>query len=64
MAGQMVAETHDAPRLVTSREPVGPRAPGDKGSAGDRALMDGILIIGIAWAILFLLIWSLRSHNV
>lgn len=53
-----------SPTLVTSREPVGPRVAGDKGSPGDRAFMDAVLIVGIAWAVLFFLAWSLRSHNI
>lgn len=52
------------PDLVTSREPVGPRVAGDKGSPGDKAFMDAVTIIIAAWAVLFFLAWSLRSHNI
>ena len=52
------------PNLVTSREPVGPKNAGDKGSPGDVALMDCLKIIGIAWIILLLMIYSLRTHNI
>ena len=52
------------PNLVVSRAPVGPAIPGEKGSVGDKALMDAVLIVGIAWAILLLLCFSLRSHIV
>jgi hypothetical protein len=52
------------PVLTTSREPVGPRVAGAKGSAGDVALMDGVIIVGIAWLILVLLSFSLRAHNI
>lgn len=50
--------------IVTSREPVGPKNAGSKGSPGDVALMDAITIVIIAWAILFVLAFSLRRHNV
>lgn len=54
-----------SPALVTSREPQGATAaPGDKGSAGDRALMDAVFIVLGAWLILFFLAYSLRAHNV
>ena len=52
------------PSLVTAREPVGPRVAGAKGSPGDRALMDGVFIVGIAWLILVLLSFSLRAPNI
>lgn len=52
------------PNLTVSREPVGPKNAGDKGSPGDVALMDCLKIIGGAWIILALLLWSLRSHNI
>ena len=50
--------------LVTSREPKGPKNAKSKGSVGDVALMDSLIIIGAAWLILFLLYGSLRHHNV
>ena len=52
------------PVLVTSREPVGPRVAGARGSNGDKALMDGVYIVGAAWLILVLLSFSLRAHNI
>jgi hypothetical protein len=52
------------PDLVTSREPVGPVLAGDKGTPGDRALMDAIAIVVAAWLVLFLIAYSLRKHNV
>jgi hypothetical protein len=52
------------PNLTISREPVGPRTPGAKGTNGDRALMDGLIIVGVAWAFLFFFVFSLRAHNV
>lgn len=50
--------------IITTREPKGPKRSGDKGTVGDVALMDALLIVGIAWAVLFLLAFSLRRHNV
>ena len=35
-----------------------------KGSIGDKALMDAIIIVALAWALLFFLAYSLRHHNV
>lgn len=51
-------------RIVTTREPVGPKNAGSKGSPGDVALMDAVAIVLIAWVILFLLGFSLRRHNI
>lgn len=50
--------------IVTTREPVGPKTAGDKGTPGDMAVMDAVMIVGAAWVILFLLAFSLRRHNV
>lgn len=50
--------------IQTTREPVGPKRAGAKGSVGDQAVMDAVLIVAIAWGILFALAWSLRKHNV
>jgi len=47
-----------------SNEPVGPKNAGAKGSVGDTALMDAVVIVGIAWAIVFVLMFSLRRHNI
>jgi hypothetical protein len=49
--------------LKTSREPVGPKRAGDKGTVGDTALMDAIAIVVAAWLILFFLAFTLRNHN-
>lgn len=66
MAGKMATESADgfSSPLVTSREPVGPVHAGDKGSLGDQALMDSLLIVGICWVLLFLLSFSLRGFNI
>lgn len=50
--------------ITTTREPVGPKSAGDKGTPGDMAVMDAVMIVGIAWLILFFLAFSLRRHNV
>jgi hypothetical protein len=50
--------------LVVSHEPVGPKRAGDKGSMGDQALMDALIVVGVAWVVLFALMFSLRRHNV
>lgn len=50
--------------LVTAREPVGAKEPGDPGSKGDQALKDALAVIIAGWALLFILAWSLRRHNV
>lgn len=50
--------------IVTTREPVGPKRSGDKGSMGDRALMDAIVIVVAAWAVLLVLAFTLHRHNV
>lgn len=61
----MVTESDRVGRSIqTTREPVGPKGPGSKGSPGDKALMDAVAIVLIAWVILFLLGFSLRRHNV
>ncbi len=48
--------------IVTTREPVGPKNAGSKGSPGDVALMDAIAIVLIAWLLVFMLGFSLRRH--
>lgn len=50
--------------LTTSREPAAPPKQGDKGGIGDTALKDAVAIIVIAWVVLFLLMFSLRSFNI
>lgn len=37
---------------------------GDKGSMGDQAFMDAVVIVALAWAFLVVLAFSLRHHNV
>jgi len=50
--------------ITTSREPVAPPKQGDKGGIGDTALKDALVIIGVAWGMLFFLMFSLRSFNI
>lgn len=54
------------PDLVVSREPVGPKdaTKGGKGSNGEQAFNDAVMMVGVAWLILVLLVISLRSHNI
>ena len=62
----MKSDDATTPRLVTSREPVGPNNATDKNkkTVGDQAVNDALLIIGIAWAVLLFLWFSLRRYNV
>lgn len=50
--------------LMTSREPKVKAQGGDKGSVGDQALMDAVLILAAAWLLLVLLGFSVRGSNV
>lgn len=50
--------------IITTREPVGPKKSGDKGTIGDMAFRDAVLIVGIAWGVVFFLSFSLNRHNV
>lgn len=50
--------------IVTTREPVGPKNAASKGSVGDQAVMDAVMIVAAAWIFLFFLSFSLRGHNV
>lgn len=50
--------------IKTTNEPVGPKNAASKGSVGDQALMDALIIVGAAWLILFALMFSLRRHNI
>lgn len=48
----------------SAREPKRKPAPGERGSIGDKAVIDGLVIVVAAWTILFFLAYSLRHHNV
>ncbi len=63
-AAMRVDEGQGPTRLKTSREPVGPKRSGDKGTIGDQAVMDAVVIVVIAWAVLAVLAFSLRRHNI
>lgn len=65
MASNMITEPERmGSPIVSTREPVGPKTAGDKGTPGDMAVMDAVMIVGTAWLILFLLAFSLRRHNI
>lgn len=49
--------------LVTSREPKGPKKSTGPGSMGDEAFRDAVLVLCVAWALVFLLYFSVRKHN-
>lgn len=65
MGGGLASEfPKTRPDLAVTREPVGPKdAPSEK-SDGSRAVMDAVIVVGVAWAVLFFLVFSLRSHNI
>jgi hypothetical protein len=50
--------------LQTTREPQGPVKPGGKGSMGEQACNDALLMIGACWLLFFILVFSLRRHTV
>lgn len=59
----MGTESSTPPTLVTKREPVGPAANKSQGtSIGEQAFKDALTMIGIASALLLVLVWSLRGH--
>jgi len=62
----MVPEDVKSPTLVTERQMVGPATSDDeKGQTkGDRALRNAIIVVLVAWAVLIVLVWSLRQYNV
>ncbi len=53
-----------SPNLVTSRTPVGPTVAGSSKSIGGLAFNDSVILIIVCWAIVFLLVFSLRRHNI
>ena len=50
--------------ITTQREPKGPTKSGGKGTVGDQALMDALLLIVVCWLLVFALGFSLRVHNI
>lgn len=65
MAGTMMTEESRVGNpIVMTREPAGPKRGGDKGTVGDMAVMDAVIIVGVAWLVLFFLAVSLRRHNI
>jgi hypothetical protein len=64
MPGKMVSEDDRiGGNLKLTNEPSGPVKAGDKGSIGDQAFKDAVLIVCICWAIVFATIFSLRRHS-
>lgn len=57
-------ETQGNPTLTTAREPRKPPAKGEPGSLGDTAFKDAVIIVVAAWAVLVVLAYTLRNHNV
>jgi hypothetical protein len=35
-----------------------------KGSIGDKAFIDSVIVVAIAWLLLLFLMYSLRAHNI
>lgn len=65
MPGSMVTEdARVGGPLKLSNEPKGPVKAGSKGSVGDQAFMDAVVIVAICWLIVFATMFSLRRHNV
>lgn len=68
MAGTLKTETDDRAEIKgmpsnPGRDPK--RRPKDgKGSIGDTALSDAIIVLAVCWALLLLLAYSLRHHNI
>lgn len=65
----ILQEEEKSTRLVGSpdnpaREPQRKMPKEGRGSMGDKAFMDAVIIVGIAWLFLLFLAWSLRHHNV
>lgn len=63
----MAIKTDDSSQskpLTTSNEPKGPIKKGGKGSMGEQAFNDAVVIVGICWLVLFVLVFSLRSYNI
>jgi hypothetical protein len=61
--GTSTEHAKTAPDLAVTRTPVGPDVAKPK-TDGDFAVMDAVLIVAVAWAILFALMFSLRSYNI
>jgi len=57
-------ETRGAPAIAGGRDPERRSKSGQKGSAGDVAFNAAVMIVVVAWAVLFFLAFSLRHHNV
>lgn len=60
----MATESEGRVDLMTSREPKGPKRAGDKGTMGDIAFKDALLVVVVAWLVLFFLAYTLRRNNI
>jgi len=55
---------NDSPRVLsTEREPKGPVRAGAPGSVGDQALKDALIMVAVAWVVIFFLYFSLRNNQ-
>lgn len=59
--GIMEESVKEPPNLATSNEPTVAKSPAK--NLGDQALRDAIILVVVAWLVLFFLVWSLRGHN-
>lgn len=68
MAGKTATEEEKVVNLKGTPQNPGrdPRkmAPAGKGSLGDKAFVDSLIIVAAAWGIILFLAFSLRHHNV
>lgn len=68
MAGSMTSEDEKVVHLKgtpanPARDPK-KRPKEGRGSIGDKAFMDAVIIVALAWAFLLFLALSLRHHNI
>lgn len=69
MPGKITASDPDT-RVDLKGSPANPgrdpkvMAKNGRGSIGDKAFMDGLIIVVIAWVVLIFLYLSLRHHNI
>lgn len=68
MSGSIAGSTENVTELKgmpnnPGRDPV-KRTKAGKGSIGDTAFMDAVIVVALAWAFLVFLAISLRHHNI
>lgn len=54
--------TKPSPRLASGRDPKAAKS--QPGSLGEQAFRDAVFLVVAAWALLFLLAFSLRRYNI